>query len=185
MDNCRKSQKHHHDPKTEWLVIAAEEPNIRQLFKGTYYPLPLSKQSPYHRTGVDRERNGVFLFLGLLRWVHPVHTGNCGGLPLGLCDCLSGSQSRVPARHGAGCPARRVFLHTGLGCGDSVHVSCLGFWCSWRPLWFVPHVSGPASDDENPQNKVIGTCCTIIAMIVIYWIISFAFDVHYIQRFLA
>ena len=46
MDILQRAKNIIMTPKTEWTVIAAEEPNTAEIFKGYVLPLASSLQSP-------------------------------------------------------------------------------------------------------------------------------------------
>jgi len=162
-------------PKTEWLVIAAEEPNTAQIFKGYVLPLALI-QAIAHTIGLGVIGRGM---VSSFSW----------GIAMGLIQFILAFVGVYLSAYVIAYLAPRFGSQQDMG--RAVQLVAYSYTPAWVAgiLSIVPVLGvlvfvgglyglylmylGLPQMMKTPQNKVIGyLVVTIIAMIVIYWIIS-------------
>jgi len=162
-------------PKTEWLVIAAEEPNTAQIFKGYVLPLALIPAIA-HIIGLSVIGRGM---MSSFSW----------GIAMGLIQFILAFVGVYLSAYVIAFLAPRFGSQQDMG--RAVQLVAYSYTPAWVAgiLSIVPVLGvlvfvgglyglylmylGLPQMMKTPQDKVIGyLVVTIIAMIVIYWIIS-------------
>ena len=162
-------------PKTEWLVIAAEEPNTAQIFKGYVLPLALIPAIA-HIIGLSVIGRGM---MSSFSW----------GIAMGLIQFILAFVGVYISAYVIAFLAPRFGSQQDMG--RAVQLVAYSYTPAWVAgiLSIVPALGvlvfvgglyglylmylGLPQMMKTPQDKVIGyLVVSIIAMIVIYWIIS-------------
>jgi len=162
-------------PKTEWLVIAAEEPNTAQIFKGYVLPLALIPAIA-HIIGLSVIGRGM---MSSFSW----------GIAMGLIQFILAFVGVYLSAYVIAFLAPRFGSQQDMG--RAVQLVAYSYTPAWVAgiLSIVPVLGvlvfvgglyglylmylGLPQMMKTPQDKVIGyLVVSIIAMIVIYWIIS-------------
>jgi hypothetical protein len=162
-------------PKTEWLVIAAEEPNTAQIFKGYVLPLALIPAIA-HIIGLSVIGRGM---MSSFSW----------GIAMGLIQFILAFVGVYLSAYVIAFLAPRFGSQQDMG--RAVQLVAYSYTPAWVAgiLSIVPVLGvlvfvgglyglylmylGLPQMMKTPQDKVVGyLVVSIIAMIVIYWIIS-------------
>jgi hypothetical protein len=162
-------------PKTEWLVIAAEEPNTAQIFKGYVLPLALIPAIA-HIIGLSVIGRGM---VSSFSW----------GIAMGLIQFILAFVGVYLSAYVIAFLAPRFGSQQDMG--RAVQLVAYSYTPAWVAgiLSIVPALGvlvfvgglyglylmylGLPQMMKTPQDKVIGyLVVSIIAMIVIYWIIT-------------
>ena len=162
-------------PKTEWLVIAAEEPNTAQIFKGYVLPLALI-HAIAHTIGLGVIGRGM---VSSFSW----------GIAMGLIQFILAFVGVYVSAYVIAFLAPRFGSQQDMG--RAVQLVAYSYTPAWVAgiLSIVPALGvlvfvgglyglylmylGLPQMMKTPQDKVIGyLVVSIIAMIVIYWIIT-------------
>ena len=162
-------------PKTEWLVIAAEEPNTAQIFKGYVLPLALIPAIA-HIIGLSVIGRGM---MSSFSW----------GIAMGLIQFILAFVGVYLSAYVIAYLAPRFGSQQDMG--RAVQLVAYSYTPAWVAgiLSIVPALGvlvfvgglyglylmylGLPQMMKTPQDKVVGyLVVSIIAMIVIYWIIS-------------
>jgi hypothetical protein len=162
-------------PKTEWLVIAAEEPNTAQIFKGYVLPLALI-QAIAHTIGlgvIGRGMGASFswaIAMGLIQFVLAFVGVYVSAYVIAYLAPRFGSQQDM----GRAVQLVAYSYTPAWVAGILSIVPALGILVFVGGLYglYLMYLGLPQMM-KTPQGKVIGyLVVSIIAMIVIYWIIS-------------
>ena len=162
-------------PKTEWLVIAAEEPNIAQIFKGYVLPLALITAIS-HAIGLGVMGRGMMSSFSL-------------GIAMGLIQFIAAFVGVYLSAYAIAFLAPRFSSQPNMG--RAVQLVAYSYTPAWVAgiLSIIPALSllvfvagiyglylmylGLPFTMKTPQDKITGyLAVSIIAVIVIYWIIT-------------
>jgi hypothetical protein len=175
MDIVERAKKIIMTPKTEWLVIAAEEPNTAQIFKGYVLPLALI-QAIAHTIGLGVIGRGM---MSSFSW----------GIAMGLIQFIVAFVGVYISAYVIGYLAPRFGSQQDMG--RAVQLVAYSYTPAWVAgiLSIVPALGalvfvgglyglylmylGLPQMMKTPQDKVIGyLVVSIIASIVTCWIIT-------------